>query len=274
VQVSYLGFPGTTGAGFVDYVLADPVIVPADRQPFYSEQIVHLPDGYMPAVPHNMEVAPTPSRAAAGLPDRGLVFCAFNQSFKITPVLFDIWMRLLADTPGSVLWLTRPHAVAMENLRREARARGIDADRLVFAPRVDAIADHRARQSLADLFLDTVPYNAHSTAHDALAAGVPVVTCRGASFEGRVAASLVTAAGMPELATHSLEAYEALARDLAHDLSRRQALRDRLRSNRLSAPLFNPDRFRRGIEAAYTGMWQQACRGEPPSGFQVKLDGA
>jgi predicted O-linked N-acetylglucosamine transferase (SPINDLY family) len=182
-------------------------------------------------------------------------------------------MRLLADTPDSVLWLTRPHAVAMDNLRREANTRGIDPDRLIFAPRVEAMADHRARQTLADLFLDTLPYNAHSTTHDALAAGVPVITCRGPTFEGRVAASLVEAAGLPELATESLEAYTALARDLAHDPARRQALRDRLRANRSSAPLFDPGRFRRGIEAAYTRMWVTACRGEPPRGFAVKLDG-
>jgi predicted O-linked N-acetylglucosamine transferase (SPINDLY family) len=272
VQVSYLGFPGTVGAGFIDYVLADPVILPFDRQAFYSEQIVHLPDCYMPAVPRNLEVAPLPGRAAAGLPEQGLVLCAFNQSFKIAPALFDIWMRLLADTPGSVLWLTRPHALAMENLRREATARGVDPGRLIFAPRVDAMADHQARLSLADLFLDTLPYNAHSTAHDALAAGVPIITCRGPSFEGRVAASLVTAAGLPELVTDSLEAYEGLARDLAHDPTRRQALRDKLRANRSTAPLFDPDRFRRGIEAAYARMWETACRGEPPQGFAVKLD--
>jgi predicted O-linked N-acetylglucosamine transferase (SPINDLY family) len=215
VQVSYLGFPGTTGAGFIDYVLADPVLLPFDQQAFYSEQIVHLPDCYMPAVPRNFEVTRPPGRAAAGLPEHGLVFCAFNQSFKIGPALFDIWMRLLVDTPDSVLWLARPHAVAMDNLRREALARGVDPARLIFAPRVDARADHHARLSLADLFLDTLPYNAHSTAHDVLAAGVPIITCLGASFEGRVAASLVTAAGLPELVTDSPEAYEALARSLA-----------------------------------------------------------
>jgi predicted O-linked N-acetylglucosamine transferase (SPINDLY family) len=210
-----------------------------------------------------------PSRAEAGLPESGFVFSCFNNTVKFTPDLFDVWMRLLRNVEGSVLWLSRGTATAQANLRREAEKRGVAGDRLVVAPRVARNEDHLARVRLADLFLDTLYYNAHTTAADALWAGVPVLTCRGETFAGRVAASLLGAVGLPELITTSLADYESLALRLARDPELLASLRDKLARNRRSFPLFDTDRFTRHIEAAYTAMWERAERGEPPESFAV-----
>jgi protein O-GlcNAc transferase len=269
IQVNYLGFPGTLGAGFYDYVLADATVLPFDRQRFYSENIVHLPDSYQVNDSKRPVSARTPTREEAGLPARGFVFCCFNNSYKITPELFDIWMRLLERVAGSVLWLLCDRVAAQANLRREAAARGIDPARLLFASRAPQEA-HLARHRLADLFLDTLPYNAHTTASDALWVGLPVITCCGQSFAGRVAASLLRAIGMPDLVTADLEDYERLALRLALEPSVLQELRDRLRRNRLSRPLFDTDRYQQHIEAAYAQMWERWQRGEDPSGFAVE----
>jgi protein O-GlcNAc transferase len=268
IQVGYLGFPGTIGADFLDYVLADETVAPFDHAPFYSEKIVQLPDCYQVNDRQRAVAATTPTRQEAGLPDSGFVFCCFNNNYKITEPVFDIWMRLLAKVPGSVLWLLRDNAGAERNLRNAATARGIDPARLVFAGRVK-LEDHLARHRLADLFLDTLPYNAHTTASDALWTGLPVVTCQGNAFAGRVAASLLKAVGLPELVTHNLADYEALALRLASDAAMMQRMRETLARNRLSHPLFDTDRFRRGIEAAYTRMWETWQRGEPPQAFRV-----
>jgi predicted O-linked N-acetylglucosamine transferase (SPINDLY family) len=274
IQVSYLGYAGTTGADFIDYVLADETVLPSDQQPFYTEKIVHLPGCYH-ANDTTRRIAPqTPLRSELGLPDQGLVFCCFNQSYKITAPVFDIWMRLLARIPGSVLWLTRMDDLTHANLRREAAARGVDPARLVFAPRVDSLADHLARQRAADLFLDTLPYNAHSTTCDALWTGVPVVTCAGATFAGRVAASMLEAVGLPELVTNSPDGYEALALGLATDPARLSTIRRKLAGNRATCPLFDGDGFRRNIEAAYSTMWDIYRRGESPRSFRVKPNAA
>jgi protein O-GlcNAc transferase len=270
IQVSYLGYAGTTGADFVDYILADETVLPFDQQPFFTEKIVHLPGCYH-ANDSTRPITPqTPPRSELGLPAEGLVFCCFNQSYKIAAPVFDVWMRLLARVRGSVLWLTKMDELTHANLRREAAARGIDPERLIFAPRVDGIADHLARQRAADLFLDTLPYNAHSTTCDALWTGVPVVTCAGTTFPGRVAASMLKAAGLPELVTGSLEDYEALALGLAADPARLSSIRRKLADNRATCPLFDSDRFRRHIEAAYTTMWDIYRRGEPPHSFRVE----
>jgi predicted O-linked N-acetylglucosamine transferase (SPINDLY family) len=267
VQVSYLGYPGTV-APWLDYVVADAAVLPFDKQPDYSEAIVHLPHCYQ-VNDDRRRIGEVPlSRAEAGLPDTGFVFCCFNAAWKITPAIFAIWMRLLAAVPGSVLWLLDDNAVATRNLRAAAAARKIDPARLVFALRI-APADHLARHRLADLFLDTLPYNAHTTASDALWAGLPVVTCLGAAFDGRVAASLLAAIGLPELATHSLQDYEALALALAGDPARLAALRGKLAWNRDRSPLFDTDRFRRNIETAYRRMLDVQRRGEPVRGFAV-----
>ena len=250
VQVNYLVYPGTTGARYMDVVLADRIAVPADQQPFFSEKIVHLPDCYQ-ANDATRIVPPAPSRAEAGLPAKGFVFCCFNNSWKITDAMFDIWMRLLGQVEGSVLWLLDgPHA---ENLRAEAQARGVDPARLVFAPKLPP-DQHLARHQLADMFLDTLPYNAHTSCSDALWAGLPVVTCYGNSFTGRVAASLLKAIDLPELVTVSLAKYEELALELAQNPALLKATREKLARNRTTTALFDSERFRKGIEAAYEAM--------------------
>ncbi len=270
IQVSYLGYAGTTGADFIDYVLADATALPFDQQPFFAEKIVQLPGCYHANDTTRQVPARTPTRSELGLPDRGLVFCCFNQSYKITAPVFDVWMRLLAQAPDSVLWLTKMDDLTHANLRREAAARGITPERLIFAPRVERIEDHLARQRAADLFLDTLPYNAHSTACDALWTGVPVVTCMGSSFAGRVAASMLEAAGLPEQVTHSLADYEALALALAANPARLSSMRRKLADSRTTCPLFDADRFRRNVEAAYTTMWETYRRGESPRSFHVE----
>jgi len=270
IQVNYLGFAGTTGAEFIDYILADEMVLPFDQQRFFTETIVHLPGCYH-ANDTTRRIAPqTPTRSELGLPDRGLAFCCFNQSYKIAAPMFDVWMRLLAQVAGSVLWLSKMNELAESNLRREAAARGIAPDRLTFAPFVERIDEHLARQRAADLFLDTLPYNAHSTASDALWAGLPVLTCAGTSFAGRVGASMLRAAGLPELVTNNLEDYEALALKLATDSALLASIRRKLADNRAECPLFDGDRFRRHIEAAYATMWDIHRRGERPRNFRVE----
>lgn len=267
VQVNYLGYPGTTGSACMDYILADPVVAPLGEQHAYSEAIVHLPGSYFVSDARRTIPAPT-ARRDAGLPDAGVVFCCFNQNWKITEPLFDIWMRLLQKTPDSVLWLRDCAEAARSNLRNEAGSRGIGADRLVFAGSVD-FERHMARLQLADIFLDTLPYNAHATASDALWAGVPVVTCRGKAFAGRVASSLLLAMEMPELVTATLDEYENLALRLARDPAALAALREKLARNKVTAPLFDTDRSRRNIEAAYRQMLKRAALGEQPMAFTI-----
>jgi protein O-GlcNAc transferase len=268
VQVAYLGYPGTTGAGFIDYVIADKTILPFDEQPLYTERIVHLPECYQVNDSTRKIAVRTPTRREAGLPEKGFVFCCFNNNYKITPPVFDIWMRLLGRIEGSALWLLQDNVDAQENLRTEAAARGIDPARLVFAARLEP-EEHLARHRLADLFLDTLPYNAHTTASDALWTGLPLLTCRGTSFAGRVAASLLHAAGLPELVTNDFGEYEDLALRLAADASLLLRLRNRLERNRATCPLFDADRFRRHIERAYVTMWEIQRRGDNPGSFSV-----
>ena len=252
VQTAWLGYPGTTGANFIDYLIADPIVAPFEHQPFFSEQLVHLPHSYFPADPAR-KIANPPSRAEAGLPADAFVFCAFNHHWKITQPLFDIWMRLLHAVSASVLWLKQPAADVRANLAREAAARGIDPARLVYAGDVP-LDSHLARHTLADLFLDTLPYNAHATACDALGAGLPVLTCKGQAFAGRVAASLLEAVGLPELVTQSPEAYEVRALELARDPAKLQTIKQKLAQNIPNMPLFDADMFRRDIEAVYLAM--------------------
>ncbi|MEM9154812.1 MAG: tetratricopeptide repeat protein [Cyanobacteria bacterium P01_F01_bin.33] len=269
IQVNYIGYPATMGADFIDYILVDPFIVPAEQQPYFSENLVHLPDCYLGRDNTQAIAERVPSRSECGLPKGGFVFSSFNNSYKITPTVFNIWMRLLNDIPGSVLWLKHDGLTAAENLRVEAVKRGIDPDRLVFAPRLDKLSEHLARHHLANLFLDCFPYNAHSTASDALWAGLPLLTCAGRSFASRVAGSLLYALGLPELVTHSLEAYEAQALKLATQPDVLGEIREKLAQNRLSQPLFNSDRLRLYIEAAYTQMWSFWQQGEQPRTFAV-----
>ena len=209
IQVSYLGYPGTMGSGWMDYLIADPVVIPPASYSFYSEKILQLPHSYQ-VNDGGRPIADTVwRRAAAGLAESGFVFCCFNNSFKINPEVFDVWMRILTQVEGSVLWLLEDTPAASRHLAAQALQRGVAAERLVFARRVP-VAEHLARHRLADLFLDTLPYNAHTTASDALWAGLPVVTCMGESFASRVAASLLSAVGLPELIASNLDAFESL----------------------------------------------------------------
>jgi protein O-GlcNAc transferase len=273
IQVNYLGYPGTTGADFMDYVIADPIVLPADQQRFYSERIVCLPESYQVNDSKREIAAAAPSRNELGLPERGIVFCCFNGAWKITAPMFEIWMRLLREVESSVLWLLASNELAMSNLRAQAQVRGVSPERLVFAPFVDA-ADHLARLQQADLVLDTLPYNAHTTGSDALWVGVPLLTCCGTSFAGRVGASLLNAVGLPELITNSLSEYENAALMLARDdPSRLQSIRRKLAEARHTCPLFDTDRFRRGIEIAYKTMWDIFRRGDSPRSFSVNETG-
>jgi predicted O-linked N-acetylglucosamine transferase (SPINDLY family) len=256
VQAKYMGYPGTSGSDFIDYIIADRIVVPPDQDRFFSEKIIALPDTLW-VTDTTSAALPAPTRSEAGLPETGFVFCCFNHNWKITAPLFDIWMRLLDKVEGSVLWLLQGNDAIRANLRREAQARGVDPMRILFASRTTPEL-HLARQQLADLFLDTLPYNAHTTASDALWAGLPVVTTPGHSFPARVAASILTAAGLPELIAPNLAAYEALAWELAADPDRLRAIRETLARNRQIAPLFDTARFTRNLEAAYRAMLEQA----------------
>ena len=268
VQVAWLGYPGTTGARFIDYLLADRFVILEEHRRHYTECVVTLPDSYM--ANHSLRVVgePAAGRAGAGLPASGFVFCCFNNGYKITPEVFGAWMRLLQNVEGSVLWLFYDNAAAEGNLRREASRLGVDPARLVFARRVDRIEDHYARYRLADLFLDT-SYNAHVTACDALWAGLPVLTCAGHSFASRVAGGFLQVLGLPELVTTDIEDYERTALSLASDPERLANLREKLDRARRSSPLFDADRFRRHIELAFTTMWEARRRGERPRAFAV-----
>jgi predicted O-linked N-acetylglucosamine transferase (SPINDLY family) len=268
IQVNYLGFPGTLGADYVDYIIADAHVIPPGHRAFYVENVVYLPDSYQANDRKRAVAARVPSRAEEGLPPAGFVFCCFNNTYKIVPAVFDVWMRLLTTVAGSVLWLFESSPEAACNLRAEAARRGVDPARLVFAPLV-ALPEHLARHRLADLFLDTLPYNAHTTASDALWTGLPILTCLGTTFPGRVAASLLHALGVPELITASLEAYEALALKLARDPTLLAGMKEKLARNRAGAPLFDTPRFTRHIEAAYAAMWERYRRGAAPEGFSV-----
>jgi predicted O-linked N-acetylglucosamine transferase (SPINDLY family) len=268
IQVNYLGFPGTIGAGFIDYIVADRTVIPEDHAHCYAEKIVWLPDSYQ-VNDHRRAIAEAaPARADFGLPDGGFVFCCFNDNYKITPSVFSAWMRILQAVDDSVLWLFEDNPTAAGNLRREAAARGIAPQRLVFARRLPNAA-HLARHRCADLFLDTLPYGAHTTASDALWAGLPVLTCLGETFAGRVGASLLNAIELPELVTATPDAYEQLAIELAKNPARLAALKAKLARNRLATPLFDTARFTRNIEAAYTAMMERHRAGLSPDHIQL-----
>lgn len=268
VQVNYLGYAGSLGAGFADYIVADPIILPMTEQDNVAERIVHLPHSYLPSDPGRPMPGPAGGRAEWGLPEDAFVFCAFHQFYKITPAVFAVWLRLLAEVPDSVLWLLDGAAAGRDSLRRRARSAGIDPARLIFAPRVD-IAGYLARHRLADLFLDTQPYNAHGSAADALWMGLPLVTCLGTAFPGRVAAGVMRAAGLPDLVAGSLEEYGRLALDLAQDRTRLGLVRRRLEEERGRVPLFDNARFTRDLERAYDRMAGRARAGLPPEPFAV-----
>jgi predicted O-linked N-acetylglucosamine transferase (SPINDLY family) len=257
VQVSYLGFAGSTGASYMDYMIADAIVVPPGEEALYSESIVRMPHCYLPFDNRRGPIAPQPSRAAVGLPEQGPVFCGFSNGYKISRPIFDVWLRLLQTVPDSVLWLRAGPAAMEENLRLAARARGVGAERLIFAPFVASMDEHLTRLQCADLFLDTLPYNAHTTAAEALWSGLPVVSCRGRTFAGRVGASVLAAAGLKELVAADLGEYFRLARDLALAPAARESIRMRLLQSRCRAPLFDAGRYTRDLEAL---LWQLAAQ--------------
>ena len=267
--MNFLGFPGTMGAPHIDYIVADRIVIPEGSEIHYSEKPICLPACYLPSDATRAIAGNTPTRAQAGLPETGFVFASFNNAYKFNPSMFDIWMRLLKAVPDSVLWLPERPPLVLRNLRREAEARGVSASRLVFAPLVANPGEHLARLRLIDLFLDTLPYNAHTTAADALWAGVPILTSPGNSFQGRVAASLLRALDLPELIAATLADYESKALALARDRSALRAIRAKLAQNCDTAPLFDTRRFTRNLEAAFIGMWERRQRGEAPASFAV-----
>lgn len=273
IQVNYLGFPGSLGTAHIDYIIADEIVAPLEQRAAFDEAIVHLPHCYQPNGRDRPGADAAARRADHGLPDKGFVFCCFNTNYKITPLIFDIWMRLLRDTPGSVLWLLHSNMESVSRLRGEAQARGIDAaTRIVFAPRV-SVNEHIGRLGLADLFLDTLPVNAHTTASEALWAGVPLLTCPGPDFVGRVAASLLTTLGVPELIQPDLGSYEREARALASDSQRLGGLRRRIAESRMTSPLFDTLRYARNYEAALETMVRRREDRQPPASFAVEDHG-
>jgi predicted O-linked N-acetylglucosamine transferase (SPINDLY family) len=270
VQVSYLGYPGTTAAPYVDYLIADEFVIPGSQRPCYSESIVYLPHCFQ-ANDHRRALPQAPTRAQAGLPENGFVFCAFNATYKLTPDLFDLWCRLLRSVAGSVLWLLADRESTKLNLEREAHAREVAAGRLIFATRLD-YERHLARLRLADLFLDTSPFNAGATASDALWAGVPVLTCPGEALSSRMAGSLLRAVGLTELIADSLKDYERRACELAGNPATLSSVKARLWDNRTSMPLFDTPRFCGHLERAYMAMFERAQRGERPVDIAIEAN--
>jgi predicted O-linked N-acetylglucosamine transferase (SPINDLY family) len=270
IQVNYLGYPGTMGAPYIDYIIGDKTLFTLADATVYSEKLVQLPGSYQPNDrKREISTKAFTRRQEAALPEGSFVFCCFNNNYKLLPDMFERWMRIMQSVGGSVLWLLAENQTTIANLRREAVARGIHPDRLVFAPRME-LPGHLARHRLADLFLDTLPYNAHTTASDALWTGLPVLTQIGSSFAGRVAASLLKAVDLPELITYSSDEYEALAIGLANNKERLQSIREKLSRNRLTTSLFNSPMYTRHLEAAFEAMYQRYQTGSPPDHIEIK----
>jgi predicted O-linked N-acetylglucosamine transferase (SPINDLY family) len=266
--MSYLGYPGSTGADFIDYAIVDEKVAPGASREHYSEQLVYMPHCYQ-ANDDRQEVADEAmTRRDAGLPEKAIVFCSFNRPEKIDPVMFGAWVRIMQRVPDAVLWLMVGNPTARANLVNEATQCGLSAERLIFADAMPK-ARHLRRSRLADIVLDTRIYNGHTTTSDALWAGVPVITLTGKQFASRVSESCLAAVGFPELVTHTLDEYEALAVHMAEDAELRQGLRDRLWSNRLTQPLFDTRRFTRNLENAYRTAWTRYCEGRPAASFKV-----
>ena len=268
VQISYLGYPGTLGAPFMDYLIADRIIIPDEARRHYREKIIHLPGGHM-AADNTKAISDRPvARSDMGLPEKSFVFCCFNSSYKISPRDFDVWMRLLAKVEESVLWLVRANPWMEANLRMEASKRGVDPARIVFADRVP-MAEHLARHKLADLFLDTFHYTGHATAADALWAGLPLVARLGQGFPARVAGSLLHGIGLSELVAETSEDYERLALALAEDPQKLAAVKAKLEERRQHAALFDSGGFVRHLEDAYLKSYERYFRGFPPEDFEA-----
>jgi predicted O-linked N-acetylglucosamine transferase (SPINDLY family) len=269
IQVNYLGYPGTMGAKYIDYIIADPTLIPIESEQYYSEKIVYLPNTYQPNDRRRLIAKKLFTKEELGLPKESFVFCCFNNNFKITPNTFDGWMRILKAVKNSILWLLEDNPIAALNLQKEAKIRGIDPKRLIFAKRM-ILSDHLARHQVADLFLDTLPYNAHTTASDSLWAGLPVLTCMGESFPSRVSASLLNAIELPELITTTQEQYEIKAIELATNPEKLKDIKKKLERNKLTTALFDTPRFTKHIEAAYKQMYERYQADLPPSNIYIK----
>ena len=271
IQINYLGYPGSLGADFIDYIIADPVVIPEDQRPYYSEKVIYLPHSYQPNDDKRKIAETDTSRADFGLPENAFVLCCFNNSYKISPREFDIWMRILSRVEGSVLWLLKTNQWVEQNLSKEAEQRGINASRLVFADKLPH-SEHLARHKHADLFIDTFNINAHTTASDALWAGLPVVTKQGSQFAARVSASLLRAVGLPELIVNTEAEYEALILELARDGSILNAIRTKLAKNRLREPLFDTKRYTRHFESGLRQAYDRYFDGEEPEDIWILKD--
>jgi len=270
IQINYLGYPGTMGSADFDYIVADQFVVPERARRFYSEHIIYLPDTFQGNDGKRVISDKPIARRDVGLPEESFVFCSFNNSYKITPAWFDVWMRLLRKVDRSVLWVLGGDKELEANLRREAASRDVDPDRLIFAPRIP-YADYLARYRLADLFLDTFPFNAGSTASDALWGGLPIITCSGEAFASRMAGSLLITVGIPELVTKNAAGYEDLALQLATDPGRMASVRSKLAANRVSSPLFDTPSFTRKLEKAYEAAFERYRQGLAAGDIEVKL---
>ena len=270
IQINYLGYPGTMGARYMDYLIADRIVVPPEQRTHYAENIIYLPNSFLPFDSSCIIADKVFTREELGLPPHAFVFCCFNNTSKFTSTIFDSWMRLLSRVGGSVLWLAPANAAAEKNLRREASRRGVDPHRLDFAAHLPSWAEHLARLRAADLFLDTFPYNAHATALDAISAGLPLLTCAGQGFASRVAASLLRCAGVPALITYSVSQYEDAARDLAINPERLLQLRAALAQNRPTTPLFDTERYTRNLEIVYEKIYERHHSGAEPRDIEVR----
>lgn len=268
IQVHYLGYPGTTGASFIDYLVADKTVIPPEHQGFYSEKIVYMPDCYQVNDRRRKIMDIQDARGDHGLPNDGFVFCCFNNNWKITPDVFDVWMRLLLKVEGSVLWLLEDNQYASANLKREAVNRGVQSERLIFAKRVP-LDIHLARHRHADLFLDTLYCNAHTTASDALWTGLPIISKLGSTYASRVSASLLKAVDMPELVAETLNEYESMALDLAMYPERLNAFKQKLKAGLHTTALFDAPRFTKNLELAYESMWGRYQTGLEPDHIYV-----
>jgi len=269
IQINFLGCPGTMGIDYMDYLIADNVVIPKESYHYYNEKIISLPHSYQINDSKRPELKRTITRKDCGLPEGAFVFCCFNNIYKITPETFQRWMRVLKRVPNSVMWFYYNYPEAPENLKREAQALGIDASRLIFSPYIK-MSEHLERNVLADLFLDSLPYNAHTTASDALWANVPVLTLQGKSFAGRVAASLLHAIEMPELITYTEQEFEDKAVDLATHPEKLAALKSKLSKNRLTTPLFDTKLYTKHFEAALIEAYERYQSDLPPAHIQVK----
>ncbi|MDC0152987.1 hypothetical protein OAI81_01830 [Candidatus Pelagibacter sp.] len=268
IQVNYLGYPGTSGTNYLDYIIADKILIPKESQKYYSEKIVYLPDTYQANDSTKRISDKIFTREKLGLPKDGFVFCCFNNNYKITPQVFDVWMRLLERVENSVLWILSENINISKNLKKEATLRGVDFNRIVFAERIK-MNEHLARQKVADLFIDTFPYTGHTTASDALWVGLPVLTRIGKSFASRVSASLLNAIGLSELATNSEKEYEDLAIELATNSAKLEETKNKLKNNKNTKPLFNTQIFARNIEKAYSLMYERYLKNLPLDNIEI-----